>query len=117
MQAVDAFENWRKALKGEKQRENRDRADVLSQLLDDHVHKKRDGFEKRIAGHETFALLYGGSPDGKRRKGLANAERKKMEDFLARMETRRATLVRKSEAFRAIPRDICVLLVEVVREG
>ncbi|HBP1226793.1 ATP-dependent helicase [Pseudomonas aeruginosa] len=106
-----------KALKGEKQRENRDRADVLSQLLEDHVRKKRDGFEKRIAGHETFASLYGNSPDGKRRKGLANAERKKMEDFLARIETRRATLIRKSQAFSAETREVCVLLVDVVREG
>lgn len=113
----EVLKDYYRALKDEKQRENRDRADVLSQLLDDHVHKKCDGFEKRIAGHETYALLYGGSPDGKRRKGLANAERKKMENFLARMETRRATLVRKSEAFNADPRDIYVLLVEAVGEG
>lgn len=106
-----------KALKDEKWRENRDRADVLSQLLDDHVRKKREGFEKRIASHETFASLYGNSPDGKRRKGLANAERKKLEDFLARMETRRATLARKSQSFSAETREICVLLVDVVREG
>lgn len=106
-----------KALKDEKWRENRDRADVLSHLLDDHVRKKREGFEKRIASHETFASLYGNSPDGKRRKGLANAERKKLEDFLARMETRRATLTRKSQTFSAETREICVLLVDVVREG
>ena len=106
-----------KSLKDEKWRENRDRADVLSQLLDDHVRKKREGFEKRIASHETFASLYGNSPDGKRRKGLANAERKKLEDFLARMETRRATLARKSQSFSAETREICVLLVDVVREG
>ncbi|HYD94749.1 MAG TPA: DISARM system SNF2-like helicase DrmD [Noviherbaspirillum sp.] len=105
-----------KALKDEKWRENRDRADVLSHLLDDHVHKKREGFEKRIASHETFASLYGNSSDGKRRKGLANAERKKLEDFLARMETRRATLARKSQTFSAETREICVLLVDVVRE-
>lgn len=105
-----------KALKDEKWRENRDRADVLSHLLDDHVRKKREGFEKRIASHETFASLYGSSPDGKRRKALANAERKKLEDFLARMETRRATLARKSQSFSAETREICVLLVDVVRE-
>ncbi|QDX81500.1 helicase [Denitratisoma sp. DHT3] len=104
-----------KALKDEKWRENRDRADVLSHLLDDHVRKKREGFEKRIASHETFASQYGSSPDGKRRKGLANAERKKLEDFLARMETRRATLARKSQSFSAETREICVLLVDVVR--
>lgn len=106
-----------RALKDEKWRENRDRADVLSQLLEDHVRKKREGFEKRIASHENFASLYGNSPDGKRRKGLANAERKKLEDFLARMETRRATLARKSQSFSAETREICVLLVDVVREG
>jgi hypothetical protein len=106
-----------RALKDEKWRENRDRADVLSQLLDDHVRKKREGFEKRIASHETFASLYENSSDGKRRKGLANAERKKLEDFLARMETRRATLARKSQSFSAETREICVLLVDVVREG
>jgi len=106
-----------KAIKDEKWRENRDRADVLSQLLDDHIHKKREGFERRIDGHETYASLYGSSSDGKRRKGLANAERRKMEDFLARMETRRATLARKSQAFSAETRDICILFVDVVEEG
>ena len=106
-----------KAIKDEKWRENRDRADVLSQLLDDHIRKKREGFERRISGHECHASMYGSSPDGKRRRGLANAERKKMEDFLARMETRRATLERKRQAFSAKTRDICVLLVDVVRAG
>lgn len=106
-----------RAIKDEKWRENRDRTDVLSQLLDDHIRKKREGFEKRINSHETYALLYGSSPDGRRRKGLANAERKKMGDFLARMETRRATLARKSQAFSAETRDICVLLVDVVQMG
>jgi flagellar biosynthesis chaperone FliJ len=90
---------------------------VLSQLLDDHIRKKREGFEKRINSHEHYASLYESSPDGKRRKGLANAERKKMDDFLARMETRRATLTRKSQAFSAETRDICVLLVDVVQAG
>lgn len=106
-----------KAIKDHKWRENLDRADVLSQLLDDHIRKKREGFEKRISSHEFHVLLHANSPDGKRRKGLANAERKKMEDFLARMETRRATLARKSKAFSAETRDICILLVEVVRAG
>ena len=104
------------ALKDEKTRENRDRADVLSQLLDDHILKKREGFEKRIASHDTFALLDGGTPAGKRRKGLANAERKKRDDFLARMETRRAALVRKRESFSAENREVCLMLVDVVRE-
>lgn len=100
-----------------KGRENRDRADVLTQLLEDHVRKKREGFEKRIKNHEFSAALLGSSPDGKRRKGLANAERKKMGDFLARMETRRATLVQKSESFTADKHEICVLFVEVAKEG
>lgn len=106
-----------KAIKDEKWRQNRDRADVLSQLLDDHIRKKREGFENRIHNHESYASIFGNAPDGRRRKGLANAERKKMEDFLARMETRRATLSRKSEAFSAETRDICVLLVDVVQAG
>lgn len=105
------------ALKDEKLRENRDRADVLSQLLDDHILKKSEGFEKRIANHDTFVSLYGGSPDGKRRKGLANAERKKRDDFLARMETRRATLIRKRQSFSAETREVCVMLVNVMREA
>lgn len=104
-----------RVLKEEKRRENQDRADLLSQLLDDHVRKKREGFEKRISNHELFASLNRNSPDGQRRKGLANAERKKLQDFLARMETRRATLARKSQAFSAESRDVCVLLVDVVQ--
>lgn len=105
------------ALKDAKKRENRDRADLLAQLLDDHVRKKREGFEKRIQSHEFYAGLYGNSPDGKRRKGLANAERKKLEDFVARMETRRAALARKSESFSAETQEICALVVEVIRGG
>ncbi len=101
-----------KAIKGEKSRENKDRANVLFQLLDDHIQKKRKGFEVRIHNHEYAASL-----GNKRRIGLANAERKKMEDFLARMETRRATLERKSQAFSADARDIYVLFVDVVRPG
>ena len=104
------------ALKEEKLRENRDRADVLSQLLDDHIRKKCEGFENRIASHDTFALLDGGTPAGKRRKGLANAERKKRDDFLARMETRRATLVSKRESFSTGKREVCLMLVDVVSE-
>lgn len=119
--AVDALENCDEstrarydALRDAKKRENRDRADLLTQLLNDHVGKKREGFEKRIQSHEFHAGLYGNSPDGKRRKGLANAERKKLEDFLARMETRRAALARKSESFSAETREICALVVEVI---
>lgn len=105
------------ALKDAKRRENRDRADLLGQLLDDHVAKKREAFVRRIESHQFYAGQYGNSPDGKRRKGLANAERKKLEDFLARMETRRAALARKSESFAAETREICTLVVEVIRRG
>lgn len=116
MERCDAFLRDRySALKDEKCRENRDRADVLSQLLDDHICKKREGFEKRIEDHQTFASLFGSSPDTKRRLGLANAERKKLDDFLARMETRRASITRKSQSFSANAHDICVLFVEVLR--
>jgi hypothetical protein len=73
------------------------------------------GFEKQINSHEYYASLSESSSDGKRRKGLANAERKKMEPFLARMGTCRATLARKSQAFSAETRDICVLLMDVAR--
>lgn len=106
-----------KAIKDEKSRDNRDRADVLLQLLEDHVREKRKGFEERIKSREYQASRDGNTPSGKRLKGLANAERKKMENFLARMETRRAILVRKSQAFSAETRDICVMLVDVVRGG
>lgn len=113
----DLLRDRYKAIRDEKSRENRDRADVLSQLLDDHIRKKRQGFEQRIANHDAYASLYGNSSDGKRRKGLANAECKKMQDFLARMETRRATLTRKSQAFSAESCDVCVLLVDVPPAG
>lgn len=106
-----------KMLKEEKWRENLDRANVLIELLDDHVRKKREGFERRIEEHERFAKLHADRPDGKRRRGLANAERKKLENFLASIETRRATLVRKSDSFSASSQEVCVLLVDVVPEG
>lgn len=116
--AVDRCEEILKdryrTLKDQKQHENRDRADVLSKLLDEHIHKKSEGFKNRIDSHDMFAS---DSPSGKRRKGLANAERKKLDDFLARMETRRAKLTRQSQAFSAETREICVLLVEVTQEG
>lgn len=111
-EAVDArYAMLREATK----RDNRDRANVLQQILDDHVRKKLEGFEQRIQSHEYYANLNGSAPDGKRRKGLANAERKKLKDFLARMDTRRAALARKSESFSADKRDICALVVNVAR--
>ncbi len=99
-------------LRDEKKRENRDRTEVLLQLLDEHVQKKRESFTKRIQNHEAFVSTVGETLEGKRRKGLANAERKKMNDFLARMKTRRSGLERKGEAFSAEKRDICALIVD-----
>lgn len=101
------------ALRDEKLNENKDRTDVLSQLLNDHIHKKCEGFKRRIEGHEYFARFHEGTPDGKRRMGLANAERKKREDFLARMNTRRESLNRKSQNFSSEYREVCVMLVDV----
>jgi superfamily II DNA or RNA helicase len=113
----EALRSRYKSIKEEKARENRDRADVLSQLLDDHIRKKGEGFERRISSHEHHASVLGSTPDGKRRKGLAAGERKKLADFLARMETRRATLARKSQNFSAHSREICTVLVEVKAAG
>lgn len=98
-----------------KRREDKDRAEVLLRLLADHVEKKREGFEKRVASHELWANLHGDTADARRRRGLANAERKKLADFLGRMETRKATLIRKNSGFRPDSRDICVLVVDVVK--
>jgi len=113
-QCEESMRGLYRRLKEEKRRENRDRADVLLQLLNDHIRKKQEGFEKRILNHELYTSLHGNSPDGRRRRGLANAERKKLDDFMARMETRRATLTRKSESFSVGTHDLCVLFVDVV---
>lgn len=110
----DILKERYKAIKEEKRRENLDRSDVLSQLLDDHISKKREGFEKRIRNHEYFAIQFDGTSLAKKRKGLANAERKKMDNFMARMETRKAGLERKSQAFKSDICDVCILLVDVV---
>ncbi len=115
--AEEILRNRYSGIRDGKQRENLDRADVLLQLLDDHIRKKQEGFETRINNHEYHAELHGSGPSFNRRKGMANAERKKMGNFLALMETRRATLARKSQAFSAETRDICVLLVDIVRTG
>jgi len=45
---------------------------------------------------------------------MANAERRKMQEFLARMEVRREEILQKSQKFSAESREICTLLVEVV---
>jgi superfamily II DNA or RNA helicase len=112
-QCEDVLRDRYRGLKGEKQRENLDRAGVLTQLIDDHVCKKQHGFERRIGSHEAAAAAYGHLPAGKRRRGLANAERKKLQDFLARMETRKAVVERKRSLFEADSREVCVVIVEV----
>jgi hypothetical protein len=93
-----------KTIKDERCRENQERADVLTQLLDDHIRKKSEGFERRIKSHED-----------NRRKGLATVERNNLEKFLAWMETRRKMLTHQRQAFSPEKRDICVLFVDVVR--
>ena len=112
-----ALESRYRELRDTKRREDRDRTDVLLQLLRDHVIKKRDGFDQRIRNHEFAAEVYGNSVDARRRKGLANAERKKRADFLARMEMREASLIQKSAKFSADRREVCVLLLDVVPES
>lgn len=104
-------------LKQEKQNENIDRTEVLLQLANEHLIKKRDGFLLRIANHEQAADIQSSVQYAQRRKALANAERKKMEDFNARMETKIANFVRKRDIFSADCKDICVLMVQVSKEA
>ncbi|WP_048715742.1 helicase-related protein [Cardiobacterium hominis] len=101
-------------IKEEKRRENQDRADIQLQLLDDHIRKKSEGYENRIERHEEYAIEHGDTPDSRRRLGMANAERKKQQEFLARMETRRESILRKSREFAAESQEICTLLVDVI---
>lgn len=101
-------------IKKEKERENKDRADLQIQLLNDHIHKKSEGFKNRIENHEAYAAQHENTPDSRRRLGMANAERRKMQEFLARMEVRREEILQKSWKFAAESREICTLLVEVV---
>lgn len=112
----DILDERYEALKDEKRREHEDRASVLGQLLDDHIRKKREGFENRIAKHERAALESADSARARRRRGLANAERTKLEKFLARMDTEREGLEIKRESFSVSPRDTCVLFVDVKAE-
>lgn len=101
-------------IKEEKRRENQDRVDIQLQLLDDHIRKKSEGYENRIERHEEYAIEHGDTPDSRRRLGMANAERKKQQEFLARIETRRESILRKSREFAAESQEICTLLVEVI---
>jgi hypothetical protein len=104
-------------LKQEKQNQNMDRTEVLLQLANDHLAKKTAGFLERIANHEQAAELAGSVQNAQRRKALASAERKKMEDFKSRVETRIAQILRKREAFSADSREICALVVKVSKEA
>jgi hypothetical protein len=45
-QSEEMLKDRYKAIKDEKWGENRDGADLLSQLLDDHLRKKREGFRE-----------------------------------------------------------------------
>ena len=101
-------------IKEDKKRENQDRAEMQIKLLDDHIRKKSEGYENRIQRHEEYAAQHGDTPDSRRRLGMANAERRKMQEFLARMEVRREEILQKSWKFAAESREICTLLVEVV---
>lgn len=109
----DILRSMHSSLADFKRREDSDRADVLLRLLADHVVKKREGYERRIQAHEYWASVNGNTPNGRRRRGLASAERKKLEDFMARMETRKASLTRKHSGFRAESREVCGLVIEV----
>ena len=104
-------------LKQEKQNENIDRTEVLLQLANEHLSKKLEGFFARIANHEQAAATASSVQNAQRRKALANAERKKMDDFRARIETKIANLERKRGLFTADVKDICVLLVQVSKEA
>lgn len=99
-------------MREEKLNQNSDRAGLLIQLVDEHISKKKISYETRIANHEYIASFNPESTDSKRRKGLARAELKKMNDFLSRMETKRVLFQTKSNAFSSNVEDICVLLVD-----
>ena len=113
-QCEDRLRAHYSTIKKEKERENKDRADLQIQLLNDHIHKKSEGFKNRIENHEAYAAQHENTPDSRRRLGMANAERRKMQEFLARMEVRREEILQKSQKFAAESREICTLLVEVV---
>lgn len=106
-----------KILKQEKQNENIDRTEVLLHLANEHSSKKIEGFKNRIFNHEQAASMQSTVQNAQRRKALANAERKKMDDFKARMETKIANFERKRDIFSADSRDICVLMIQVRKEA
>lgn len=106
-----------KGLKQEKQNENLDRTEVLLQLAKEHLAKKVEGYVNRISNHEQAAAMAATVKQAQRRKALAKAEQKKMEDFSARVETKIANLERKGEVFSADSREICVVVVQVSKEA
>ncbi|WP_417706265.1 SNF2-related protein [Rheinheimera aquimaris] len=106
-----------RTLKQEKQNENIDRTEVLLHLANEHLNKKLEGFSNRIANHKHAIAFQSSVQNAQRRKALANAERKKMEDFNARMVTKIANIERKRDIFTAEARDICVLMVQVSKDA
>ncbi|MFN3899119.1 MAG: helicase-related protein [Alishewanella aestuarii] len=116
-QLEDRLRQRFKELKQEKQNENLDRTEVLLQLAKEHLSKKVEGFLNRIANHEQAAALSDSVKQAQKRKALAKAEQKKMEDFSARVETKIANLERKREIFSADSREICVMVVQVSKEA
>jgi SNF2 family DNA or RNA helicase len=110
----DVLRDRYKSLRNMKDREYRDRAQLLLQIIDDHIVKKSAVFNQKINNHDAHAAELGDTIPGKRRKGLANAERKKLADFLAHMSTRKAVLLQKSQGFSATVRDVCTLVIEVL---
>lgn len=122
--AISAFEHDEQLLRAqyrslvsEKQSEFADRIDMLLQSLDDHLAAKRSAYEQRIASHEEAAANGPNQRDRARRRGLAQAERKKLRDFEASMETRRSKLVASRQNFRAHTQDLCVVVVDAVAKG
>lgn len=105
-----------KTLVGEKRSEYDDRIDMLLQSLDDHLEAKRAAYRQRIANHESAADNMQNSRDRSRRRGLAQAERKKLGDFEASMETRRSKLTASRQSFSADSQDLCVVVVDVLHD-
>lgn len=106
-----------RSLVEEKRGEFADRIDMLLQALDDHLAAKRPAYEQLIAKHEEAAASGSNERDRARRRGLAQAERKRLSDFEASMETRRSKLVASRQNFRAEVQDLCVVVVDAVAEG
>lgn len=116
-QLEDELKRQYQSLKREKQNDNIDRTEVLLRLAQEHLHKKSTRFHERIANHEFAASMATSVPQAQKRKALASAERKKMADFIARIETKIANIERKRESFVSDCRDICTLVVKVSKDA